>query len=223
MRTAFLALLRRDIYLSVRQEGGSGVALGFLLVVVSLLPFGVGPDLGLLRQLAPGLLWTALLLATLLTLDRLFISDYEDGLLELFMTASLPLELAVVAKAFSHWLTTTLPLAFAAPLFGIVLNLESIAVLPLIATMLIGGLTLSFVGTIGAALTLTLRRGGLLTAILILPFYIPVLIFGILSIDAALVGPLSFGVPFMILVSMALCAMSLTPFAAAAALRSALE
>lgn len=223
MIQALFALLRRDMRLAIAQGGGAGTAIGFFLIVVAMLPLGVGPDLNLLARLAPGLLWTALLLAALLTLDRLFVADYEDGSLDLMLMAPLPLELAVAAKAFAHWVSTGIPLSLAAPLLGILLNLEPAAVLPLTATMLTGTLALSFVGAIGAALTLALRRGGLLTAVLVLPLYVPVLIFGVSSVSAAVMGPTPFEVPFMILAALALASVALAPFAAAAALRASLH
>lgn len=223
MREAFFALLYRDVRLAFKQDGGLGTAIGFFLIVVALFPFGLGPDIALLTRLAPGLLWTALLLSVLLTLDRLFAADHEDGSLDLMTMVPLPLELVVGAKATAHWLTTGVPLTLSTPLFGIVLNLDISAVFPLIATMLAGTLALSFVGAIGAALTLALRRGGVLTAVLVLPLYAPVLIFGVSAVEAAVMGPAPFDVPFAILVALALAAVVLAPWAAAAALRSSLS
>ncbi len=219
----FLALLRRDITLAVRQGGGAGLAVGFFLIVVAIFPLGLGPDLALLTRVAPGMLWTALLLSALLTLDRILQSDYEDGSLDILATGSLSLEMAASAKALAHWLTTGVPLALSAPLLGILLNLDATAIFPLVVTMLAGTPAISFIGLIGAALTLALRRGGLLTAILILPLYVPVLIFGVSAIQAALSGPVPFTTPFLILCAMSLVSIILSPLAAAAAIRASLR
>jgi len=221
--TAFWALMRRDMVLAVRQGGGGGMAVAFFLIVVSMLPFGVGPDLSLLARIAPGILWVALLLSALLTLDRLFQADYEDGSLELLSMGALPLELVVIAKTSAHWVTTGLPLALAAPVLGILLNLDPAAFGPLFLTMVVGTPGLNFLGAIGAALTLLVRRGGLLVAILILPLFVPTLIFGVIAVNAVLAGPASFGPPFMVLAALSLGAMVLGPIAAAAAIRLALS
>jgi heme exporter protein B len=219
---AFGALVLRDIRLAMRQGGGGGMAVAFFLIVVSILPLGIGPDLNLLARIAPGVLWVALLLASLLTLDRLFHADYEDGSLELLSLGALPLELVVVAKALAHWVTTGLPLAVAAPALGILLNLDAAAFAPLFVTMLAGTPGLNFVGAIGAALTLSVRRGGLLVSILILPLFVPTLIFGVAAVNAVIVGPAPFGPPFLILCALSLASIVLAPLAAAAALRLAL-
>jgi len=217
--SAFWALFRRDIALAFRQGGSAGLALGFFVIVVALVPLGLGPDLNLLGRIAPGLLWVTLLLASLLTLDRLFHADHEDGSLDLIALGPLALELAVLAKVLAHWLTTALPLAVAAPLIGILLNLDAAAIGPLALTMLVGSPGLSFVGAIGAALTIGVRRGGLLAAILVLPLFVPTLVFGVSAVAAAITGPASFGPPFLILAALSLAALALAPFAAAAAIR----
>jgi heme exporter protein B len=219
----FLALLRRDLSLAVRQGAGAGLAVGFFLLVVTIVPLGVGPDLNLLSKIAPGLLWAAMLLSALLTLDRMFQTDFEDGSLDVMMGAPLPLELAAAAKSLAHWLTTGVPLALSAPILGILLNLDAEAILPLIATMLAGTPAVSFIGSIGAALTLALRRGGLLTAILVLPLYVPVLIFGVSAINAVLIGPVPFSTPFLILCALSLGSLVLGPIAAAGARRAAVD
>jgi heme exporter protein B len=216
---AFWALFRRDVALAFLQGGGAGLGLGFFLIVVALVPLGLGPDLKLLARIAPGLLWVTLLLATLLTLDRLFHADHEDGSLELMALGPLALELAVIAKVLAHWVTTAVPLAVAAPLIGVLLNLAPAALAPLALTMLVGSVGLSFVGALGAALTLGLRRGGLLAAILVLPLFVPTLVFGVSAVGAVLTGPASFGPPFAILAALSLGALALAPFAAAAAIR----
>lgn len=220
---AFWTLLKRDMVLAMRQGGGGGMSVAFFLIVVSMLPFGIGPDLNLLARIAPGILWVALLLSALLTLDRLFQADYEDGSLELLTMGELPLELVVISKTAAHWVTTGLPLAVAAPVLGILLNLDPSAFGPLFLTMLVGTPGLNFLGAIGAALTLSVRRGGLLVAILILPLFVPTLIFGVMAVNAVLVGPASFGPPFLILAALSLGAVVLGPLAAAAAIRLALS
>lgn len=188
MRRAFLALLLRDLSLAARLGGGGGMAVFFFLVVVAIVPLGVGPDKALLSLIAPGMLWVALLLAALLTLDRLFQADFEDGSLDLLSMGVLPLELVAVAKALGHWLTTGLPLVVAAPLLGLLLNLPVASFPALLLAMLVGTPALSFLGAIGAALTVGVRRGGLLASLLVLPFYIPVLIFGVGAAEAASAG-----------------------------------
>jgi len=219
--SAFLALLARDLRLALREGSALGAALGFYLMVVAMLPLGLGPDMALLSRIAPGLLWLALLLAALLSLGRLFETDLEDGSLDVLATAALPLEAVVVAKGLAHWLSTALPLTVLAPVLGLTLNLELAAYPPLVATMLVGTPAISFIGTIGAALTLRSRRGSLLIALLVLPLYVPTLIFGIGAI-AALLGPGGSGPSLMILAAISLGALVLGPIAAAAALRAQL-
>lgn len=218
---AFFALLSRDLRLSVREGSALGAALGFYLIVVAMLPLGLGPDMALLSRIAPGLLWLALLLSALLTLGRLFETDLEDGSLEVMATASLPLEMVVLAKGLAHWLSTALPLTLLAPVLGLMLNLDLAAYPLLMLTMLIGTPAISFIGTIGAALTLRSRRGSLLIALLVLPLYVPTLIFGIGAI-ASLLGPGGSGPSLMILAAISLGALVLGPIAAAAALRAQL-
>lgn len=217
--TAFWALFKRDLRLSYREGGAIGTALGFFLVVVALMPLGLGPDLNLLARIAAGILWIALLLAALLSLGRLFEADYEDGSLEILATGGLPLELAAAAKSLAHWLSTALPLALLAPVLGILLNLELTAYPVLVATMLAGTPAVSFLGAIGAALTLNARRGGLLLALLVLPLYIPTLVFGMSAISAATLGSGGFPASLSILSALSLAAVVLGPVAAAAALR----
>jgi len=219
----FLVLVSRDIRLAFREGGAIGVALGFYLIVVAILPLGLGPDLNLLSRIAPGVLWVALLLAALLSADRIFYNDYEDGALEVIALGPLPLEAVAVAKCLAHWLSIGVPLALLAPVLGLMLNLDIRGYGPLVGTMLAGTPAISFIGAIGAALTLGLRRGGLLLSLLILPLYVPVLIFGVSSVNAVLAGPGSFWQPFMILCALSLAAIALAPFAAAAALRMNLQ
>jgi heme exporter protein B len=221
---SFPALVRRDITLAVRDGGAVGTALGFYLIVVALMPLGLGPDLPLLARIAPGVLWIALLLAALLSSARIFESDDEDGSLEVLALASLPLELVALAKIAAHWLTVALPLVLIAPVLGLLLNLDLGAYASLIGTMLLGTPAISAIGTIGAALTLRARKGGLLVALLVLPLYIPTLIFGISAITAAVSGPTGSTLsPLLILTAISLASLVLAPLATAAALRAQMQ
>jgi len=217
--SGFVALLKRDLTLALREGSALGTALGFYLVVVALLPLGLGPDLKLLSRIAPGVLWIALLLAALLSLPRVFETDQEDGSLEVMATAPLPLELAVAAKALAHWISTGVPLALAAPVLGLMLNLEIAVVPALVATMLAGTPAVSFLGSLGAALTLKARRSGLLLALLMLPLYVPTLIFGISAVGFAGLGQDGFASSFLILLAISVASLVAAPIAAAAALR----
>jgi heme exporter protein B len=219
----FRELLRRELTIAWKDGGTIGVALGFYLIVVTLLPLGLGPDLNLLSRIAPGLLWVALLLSALLSLGRLFESDLEDGSLDVLATGPLPLEAVAAAKALAHWLTTGVPLAVLAPVLGLLLNLQPEAYGVLVATMLIGTPAISFVGSVGAALTLRTRRGGLLLALLMLPLFVPTLIFGISAITAALTNSEAYGPSLLILGALSLAAVALAPIAAGAALRFQLQ
>ena len=212
--TAFLVLLRRELTLAVRQGGALGTALGFYLIVVALMPLGLGPDLGLLSRIAPGVLWIGLLLSALLSLPRLLESDDEDGTLELLALGCLPLEAVVATKALAHWIATCIPLALLAPALGLLLNLELGA-----QPVLVGTPAISFIGAIGAALTLRTRRGGLLLALLVLPLFIPTLIFGIATIAAVVTPPGEAWASLTILAAISLTSVVLAPIAAAAALR----
>jgi len=217
------ALLIRDIRLAVRVGGGALIGVLFFLIVVTLMPFAIGPDLVLLARIGPAILWLGALLASLLALDRLIAADYEDGSLDLILMARVPLELTIVVKAIAHWLTTGLPLVIATPLLGLLLNLDPKSSGAVALTLLIGTPALTFIGLIGAALSVALRRGGLLLAVLVLPLTIPVLIFGVAASNAAIVGPVPFGTPLTILSAFTLASMVLGPFAAAAALRQGME
>ncbi|MBX9925054.1 MAG: heme exporter protein CcmB [Hyphomicrobiaceae bacterium] len=217
-----IAVIQRDITLALRDGAGLGTALGFYLIVVTMLPLGLGPDMKLLSRIAPGMLWIALLLAALLSITRLFEADHEDGSLELLATGELPLEIVVAAKAFAHWVTTAIPLAVATPVLGLLLNLDLNANGPLLATMLAGTPAISFLGAIGAALTLKARRGGLLIALLVLPLYIPTLIFGISAISAITLDTGAFEPSILILLAISLMSIVLAPIAAAAALKAQL-
>jgi heme exporter protein B len=221
--SALSALMLRDMRLAVRLGGGALIGVLFFLIVVTLVPFAIGPDLALLARIGPAILWLGALLASLLALDRLIAGDHEDGSLDLILMASVPLELAIAAKALAHWLTTGLPLVAAAPLLGLLLNLDPKATGAVALTLAAGTPALTFIGLIGAALTVALRRGGLLLAVLILPLTVPVLIFGVAASNAAIVGPVPFGTPFSILCALTLMSAVLGPFAAAAALRHGME
>jgi heme exporter protein B len=221
--TAFLALLIRDMRLAIRVGGGALMGALFFLIVITMVPFAVGPDLALLQRIGPAILWLGALLASLLALDRLFTSDYEDGSLDLLIGGALPLELAVAAKAIAHWLTTGLPLVIISPLLALMLNVDLSAMGPTALTLLIGTPALTFIGLIGAALSVTLRRGGLLLAVLVLPLTVPVLIFGVAAANAAIAGAGLGGPAFTILCALTLASVVIGPFAAAAALRHGLE
>jgi heme exporter protein B len=195
----------------------------FFLTVVTLMPFAIGPDLALLQRIGPAILWIGALLASLLALDRLFAADYEDGSLDLILMGASPLELTVAVKGLAHWLTTGLPLVVAAPVLGLLLNLEPAAIGAVALTLLVGTPALTFIGLVGAALAVALRRGGLLLPVLVLPLAVPVLIFGVAAANAAIVGPVPFGTPFTILCALTLMSLVVGPFAAAATLRHGLD
>lgn len=216
--TRFARLVLRDLVLAVRIGGGGGMAIGFFVIAVTLVPLGVGPSLETLARIAPGILWVGALLATLLSLDRLFQADYEDGSLDLLALSPLPLEAMVAAKAIAHWLTTGLPLVIAAPVLALLLNMDADGFLVLVASMAIGTPALSFIGAVGAALTVGVRRGGMLLSLIVLPLYVPVLIFGAGAVDAALFG-LGSDAHLMVLGAITLASLALAPVAAAAALR----
>ncbi len=221
--SALAALLSRDMRIAVRVGGGALMGVLFFLLVVTLVPFAIGPDLALLQRIGPAILWLGALLASLLALDRLFAADHEDGSLDLLLMGRTPLEIAVAVKALAHWLTTGLPLVAAAPVLGLFLNLEPAATGAVALTLLIGTPALTLIGLIGAALAVALRRGGLLLPVLILPLTVPVLIFGVSASNAAIVGPVPFGTPFTILCALTLASLVVGPFAAAAALRHGLD
>ena len=221
--TPLSALLVRDMRIAVRVGGGALIGVLFFVVVVTLTPFAVGPDLALLKRIGPAILWLAALLASLLALDRLFASDHEDGSLDLILTGRAPLELVIAAKGLAHWLTTAVPLIAAAPLIGLLLNIEPPAQAGLVLTLLVGTPALTFIGIVGAAIAVTLRRGGLLLAIIVLPLTVPVLIFGVAAANAVVAGPVPFGTPFTALCALTLASLVIGPFAAAAALRLDIE
>jgi heme exporter protein B len=217
---AGLALIRRDLRLAAREGGALGSALGFYLVVVSMLPLGLGPDLNLLSRIAPGVLWVALLLAALLSLPRMFETDHADGTLEVMATGPLPLEAVAALKSVVHWLSTAVPLVLMAPVLGLLLNLELAVVPALLGAMLLGTPAVSFLGSIGAALTLRSRRGGLLVAVLMLPLYVPTLIFGIGAVSAVALDTSGAASAYLFLTAISLVSLVIGPVAAAVALRA---
>ncbi len=221
--SALPALFLRDLRIAMRIGGGAMIGVLFFLAVVALMPFAIGPDLALLQRIGPAILWIGALLASLLALDRLLSADLEDGSLDLLLMSGTPLELAVAAKALAHWLTTGLPLVVASPVFALFLNLDLTATAAVALTLLAGTPALTFIGLIGAGLTVTLRRGGILLSVLVLPLAIPVLIFGVAASNAAIVGPMPFGTPFAILCALTLVSLVIGPFAAALALRQGQE
>ena len=213
-----IALLIRDLRLAVRAGGGFGLGLAFFLIVTVLVPFGVGPETGLLARIAPGVLWIGALLACLLSLDRIFALDWEDGSLDLLATAPLPMEGIVTIKALAHWITTGLPLVLAAPMLGVLLSLPSEGFVWVFLSLALGTPALSVIGTFGAALTVGLKRGGLLMSLLVLPLYVPTLIFGA---EVARAGAEGFEVatPLVLHAAVTCVAVALLPFASAAVLR----
>ncbi|MBV0912897.1 heme exporter protein CcmB [Anianabacter salinae] len=213
-----IRLFRRDLALATRAGGGFGLGLAFFLIVVTLVPFGVGSDTGQLAAIAPGILWLGALLSCLLSLDRLFQLDFEDGSLDLLATAPIPLEGVVAVKAAAHWVTTGLPLTLAAPVLGVLLNLSGPGAVWLVISLALGTPALSMIGAFGAALTVGLKRGGLLLSLLVLPLYIPTLIFGAEAVTRGQQG-LSATTPLALMAAVTLGALALLPFAAAAALR----
>jgi len=220
--SAFRLLVARDLRLALRQSGDAGTVVAFVVLTVILFPFGVGPEPELLRRIASGIVWVTALLAALLSLERLFLADYEDGSLEALALMPLPLEAQVVAKCLAHWLVTGLPLTIMAPLLALFLHLDAAAYPALVFGMALGTPTLSLIGAIGAALTLGARRGGVLLSLLVLPLYIPVLIFGVAAAEAAATG-LAARPHLLLLGALLALALPLAPFAAAAGLRQALE
>jgi len=212
------ALLFRDLKLAFRAGGGFGLGIAFFLIVVILVPFSVGPESGLLTMIAPGVLWLGALLACLLSLDRILALDWEDGTLDLVATSPLPLEGVVSVKALAHWLTTGVPLVVAAPVFGVLLNLPPQGFLWLVASLALGTPALSVIGTFGAALTVGIKRGGLLLSLLILPLYVPTLIFGAELARRGAEGQ-DITTPLLMLAGITFGVIALLPFASALVLR----
>ena len=220
--TAFSSLLKRDLKLAFRQGSDSVMVIVFFIVVVVLFPLSIGPEQKILARISAGVIWVAALLAAMLSMDRLFTADYEDGSLDLLVISPHPTEILVLAKVLAHWLTTGLPLIIVSPLLGVFLYLQTDGFWVMIMSLLLGTPVLSLIGAIGAALTLGARRSGVLISLLILPLFIPVLIFGVSAVDAALMG-LPTRPQLLILGAFLLCAAALSPWASAAALRQAVE
>ena len=219
---AFAAALGRELRLAIREPGEAATAVMFFVLAAILFPFGVGPEANLLARIAAGVLWVAALLAAMLSLERPFLGDYEDGSFEVLALSPLALPLVVAAKMLAHWLTTCIPLVAASPLLALLLDLGGGGYLALVAAMALGTPTVSLIGGVGAALTLGARRGGVLLSILVLPLLVPVLIFGAAAVDAAIAG-LPVRQHLMVLAAMALAASALCPWASSAAVRQALE
>jgi len=222
MITTIGAITARDLKLAMRRQADIVSVLFFFIIVASLFPLGIGPEPQLLKKLAPGVLWVGALLATMLSLPRLFADDYRDGTLEQLVLAPQPLGLTVIGKVLAHWLVSGLPLALLAPVLGIQFDLETDALLILTVSLLIGTPALSGIGAIGAALTLGLRGGGVLVSLLVLPLYIPVLIFGAGAVDATVTG-MGAEAHLSILGALAIGGVFFAPWATAAALRISLE
>lgn len=212
------ATLARDMLIAIRHRGEMANPVMFFLMVITMVPLGISPEKAVLASLAPGMIWVVALLATLLSLDSLFRSDFEDGALEQLLMSVQPLYFQVLAKVLVHWLVTGLPLTIIAPLLGVMLSLPEAGYVPLVASLLLGTACLSLIGAIGAALTVALRKGGLLLSLIIMPLYVPVLIFGASAVNSAIEG-FPFGGQLAVLGAFLAIAVILAPMAAAGALR----
>jgi heme exporter protein B len=219
---AFLAIIHRDLLLAMRRKSEVLTALFFFIIVVSLFPLGIGPEPILLKKIAPGVLWVAALLSTMLSLNRLFANDHADGTLEQLVLSPTPLGLLVAGKIAAHWLTAGLPLVLLAPVLGLQFDLDTSALWILIAALLLGTPLLSLIGSIGAALTLGVRGGGVLLSLLVLPLYVPALIFGAGAVEAHISG-LGAGGHLSLLAALLALAAFFAPWATTAALRISLE
>ncbi len=218
----FWLLMKRDISISWHGGSTSSMVVDFFIIVVTLFPLGVGPEPNMLARISIGVIWVAALLSCVLSLDRIFQADFEDGTLDQYALGPLSLEMVVIAKAIAHWVTTSLPLILISPLLGILMNMDDRAFLPLIYAMLMGSPALSLIGTIGASLTVSLKRGGVLLSLLILPLYVPVLISGVMAVETSVMGT-GGNAPLLILGAFTLFCLAITPWAAAAAVRLALD
>lgn len=217
--TAFWAIVERDVRIAMRVGGGAFLALVFFALVALVVPIGLGPDLPLLSRIAPSMAWVGAVLATQVTLDRLFQADHEDGALDSLISADLPLELAVLAKCLAHWLTSGLPIVFAVPVFGLLFTLEAGLTVPLMLALALGTPALSLLGAIGAALTVAMRRGGVLISLLVMPLYIPIMIFGVGAVGEQGESGLMSGPSILVLMALTLFSAVLAAWAGAAALR----
>lgn len=223
MGRAFFSILRRDITLAMRRRTDVLTTLFFFVIVVSLFPFGVGSEKAVLRLLGPGVVWVAALLASMLALERLFAADYDDGTLEQLLLTPQPLAWLVLAKVIAHWLLTGLPVVLIAPLIGMQYYLSETAILVMMLALLVGTPVLSLIGAIGAALTLGLRGGGILLSLLILPLYVPVLVYGAGAVSVSASSPVESQPYFYLLGAFLVLALLFAPLASAAALRISLE
>jgi heme exporter protein B len=218
----YLGLFRRELLLAFRQGGEIGLALGFFVLAVVLFPLGIGPELEILRRIGPGIIWVAALLAAVLSLDRLFTADHIDGGLDLLALSAMPLGGAVIVKCAAHWVTTGLPLAAISPFLGLLLDMDGLSILILMSGLIIGTPALSLLGAIAAALTLGSRRPGVLSSLIVLPLYLPVLIFGAGAVEAGATGAGARS-HLLLLGALSLAALPLAPLATAAALRQTLD
>jgi heme exporter protein B len=218
----YFGLFRRELLLSMRQGGEIGLALGFFVLAVVLFPLGIGPETEILRRIGPGIIWVAALLAAVLSLDRLFAGDHADGGLDLLALSAMPLEGAVIVKCAAHWVTTGLPLAVISPFLGLLLDMDLVSILILMSGIAIGTPALSLLGAIAAALTLGSRRPGVLSSLIVLPLYLPVLIFGAGAVEAGSTGAGARS-HLLLLGALSLAALPLAPLATAAALRQTLD
>ena len=217
------ALFVRDVRLAMRAGGGTLIGVLFFLAVVAVVPFGVGPDLNLLARIGPAILWIGALLAALLGLDRLFQADRDDGSLDLMLMQEAPLFLTVLVKCAAHWTATSVPLIVVSPLLSLFMNIDGIAMATVAATLLVGTPAITFIGAVGAAVSVSLPRGGLLVSVLVLPLSTPVLIFGVSAVTGAVEDPAPFLTPFLILCALTLFFSVLGPLAASAALRASAD
>jgi len=218
----FISVVRRDLRLALRQGSDSVMVVMFFVLTVILFPFGIGPEGNILARVAPGVIMVAALLASMLSLERIFQADYEDGSLELLTLSPMPLEAIVLAKTLAHWLTTGLPLIIASPLLAVLMNMDIKGFSMLMVALLLATPTLSLIGAIGAALVLGSRRGGVLISLLVLPLFVPVLIFGVSLVDAAL-GGFAVKSQILILSGILLACLAMCPFASAMAVRQSVE
>ena len=218
----FALIVARDLRLALRRGADSTMVVTFFILIAVLFPLGVGPDTAILARISPGVIWVTALLASMLSLERLFQADFEDGNLDLLVLGSLPLEAVVLAKSLAHWLTTGLLLIVAAPVLALLLNMSAEGFAALVLAMLLGTPSLTLIGAVGAALTVGARRGGALLSLLVLPLYVPVLIFGVGAVDAAISG-MAVRPHFLILGALLAGTLGLTPLAGAAALRQAVQ
>lgn len=218
-----MSLFWRDIKLAMRSGGGALLGVLFFLAVISVVPFAVGPDLNFLQRIGPAMLWIGALLSTLLGLDRLFQAERDDGSLDIMLMQETPFIVTVFIKCVAHWVATGLPLVLATPLLGLLMNMDLLSIGAVSATLLVGSPAITFIGAVGAAVAVTLPRGGLLVSILILPLAIPVLIFGVSAAYAAVEDPAPFLPPFLILCAITMFFAVIGPLAAAAAIRASTD